>query len=89
MATWRIVNCSEVGPRICSAGCWGNTGVLSYSGLVGGGKCSHLLGNLGRVEKRGVEGRIGWGRERREAGLLLLALLRAHLLVGILRSAET
>jgi hypothetical protein len=89
MATWRIVGYPKVWPRICSAERWGNTGILSYSGLVSGGKCGHLLGNLGRVKKRGVEGRIGWGRERRETRLLLLALLlRAHLLVGILGSTE-
>lgn len=78
----RVVDCPEVWPRTCSGGSWGDTRVLSYSGLVGGGKCSHLLGDLGRIEKRGVEGRISWGRKE-EARLLLLT---PHLLVGILRS---
>lgn len=86
MANWRIavrvVDCPEVWPRTCSGGSWGDTRVLSYSGLAGSGKCSHLLGDLGRIEKRGVEGRISWGRKE-EARLLLLT---PHLLVGILGS---
>ena len=77
-----VVDCPEVWPRTCSGGSWRDTRVLSYSGLAGGGKCSHLLGDLGRIEKRGVEGGISWGRKE-EARLLLLT---PHLLVGILRS---